>query len=349
MLTHDRPIYVPCEDSVLTLDDQGRELWRRTLPVPVTHISAQPIDASGPPVLCVGLLGGELHLFKPDGAVRAELKLAEEFRQRTDCLMGWFNAIHSLAIWHRGGSLVIGGYAIVVFLDADGHIAGHSFADGPWNYDILVTPENRPGRGDLYVRCGWNHGIQYDEGVPGPGPSGVVHSFGGFPQPMFRKLARVIPFLNGRSLAYEWTDATGEPGGAIFAATELGCGVLSTTKKDWLWKLEGGMSLNACCTGRVDQRPVALTAGADGFVTAVDLANGRVIRNWHAGAPVVGVAQSASGELIVATRTGVQTLDAAWQPRHFLARPVRRTLALDGHRLLLCRDDSSLELLQLQK
>ena len=340
-------------NELVVLDDQGRELWRRTLPVPVTHISAQPIDASGPPVLCVGLLGGELHLFKPDGAVRAELKLAEEFRQRTDCLMGWFNAIHSLAIWHRGadgrGSLVIGGYAIVVFLDADGHIAGHSFADGPWNYDILVTPENRPGRGDLYVRCGWNHGIQYYEGVPGPGPSGVVHSFGGFPQPMFRKLARVIPFLNGRSLAYEWTDATGEPGGAIFAATELGCGVLSTTKKDWLWKLEGGMSLNACCTGRVDQRPVALTAGADGFVTAVDLANGRVIRNWHAGAPVVGVAQSASGELIVATRTGVQTLDAAWQPRHFLARPVRRTLALDGHRLLLCRDDSSLELLQLQK
>jgi len=340
-------------NELFVLDAEGRELWRRTFPVPVTHISAQPLDASGPPVLCVGLLGGELHLLKPDGSVRQALRLAEEFRQRTDCLMGWFNAIHTLAIWHRGadgrGCLVIGGYAIVVFLDADGRIAGHAFSDGPWNYDILVAPESRAGAGDLYVRCGWNHGIQYYEGAPGAGPSGVVHSFGGFMQPMFRKLARVIPFLNGRSLAYEWVEAAGEPGGAIFAATELGCGVLSTTRKDWLWKLEGGMSLNACCTGRLDKRPVALTAGADGFVTAVGLADGRVVRSWHAGAPVVGVAQTASGDLIVATRTSVQILDATWSPRSTFAQTVRRMLPLGGGRLLICRDDHSLELLQLQK
>ena len=339
--------------ELFVLDDRGRELWRRTLPVPVTHISAQPLDASGPPVLCVGLLGGELHLFKPDGSVRSVHKLAEEFRSRTDCLMGWFNAIHTLAIWHRGadgrGSLIIGGYGIVVFLDAGYHIAGHAFSDGAWIYDILVTPESRPGRGDIYARCGWNHGIQFYEGVPGAGPSGVVHSFGGFMQPMFRKLARVIPFLNGRSLAYEWIEAAGEPGGAIFAATELGCGVLSTTKKDWLWKLEGGMSLNACCTGRLEHRPVALTAGADGFVTAVDLADGRVVRSWHAGAPVVGIAQTPAGELIVATRAGVQSLDAAWQPRHAMAGSVRRMLTLDAGRLLLCRDDYTLELLHLGK
>ncbi len=346
-------VTVNVANELFVLDDQGRELWRRTLAVPVTHLSAQPLDASGPPVLCVGLLGGELHLFKSDGSIRAALKIAEEFRARTDSLMGWFNAIHGLAIWHRGadgrGSLVMGGYGIIVFLDVDGHIAGHAFSDGPWMYNLLVTPQSRPGAGDIYARCGWNHGIQYYEGVPGAGPSGVVHSFGGFPQPMFRKLARVIPFLNGCSLAYEWTEATGEPGGAIFAATELGCGVLSTSRKDWLWKLEGGMSLNACCTGRVDQRAVALTGGADGFVTAVDLADGRVIRSWHAGAPVVGVAQTPAGDLIVATHRGVQSLDAAWQPRSTHAGSVRRMLALDGARLLLCRDDSTLELLELRK
>ena len=244
---------------------------------------------------------------------------------------------------------MMGGYGIVVFLDADCSIVGHSFSDGPWEYDILVTPENRPGRGDIYVRCGWNHGIQYYEGVPGPGPSGVIHSFGGFQQPMFRMLKRVIPFLNGRSLAYEWVDIAGEPDGAIFAATELGCGVLSTAKKNWVWKLEGGMSLNACVTGRVDGRLVGLTAGADGFVTAVDLTDGRVIRSWHAGAPVVGVAQNPAGDLIVATRVGVQTLDASWQPRSALARPARRMLSLGGGRVLLHREDHTLELLQSQK
>jgi hypothetical protein len=341
-------------NELVVLNDQGRELWRRTLPVPVTHLSCQPLDAQGPPVLCVGLLGGALHVYNPDGSPRLVRALAEEFREQVkDCLMGWFNAIHSLAVWHRGtdgrGSLVMGGYGIVVFLDADFHIVGHAFADGPWIYDLLVVPESRPGRGDIYARCGWNHGIEYYEGVPGAGPSGVNQSFGGFMQPMFRMLRRVIPFLNGRSLAYEWVDVANEPGGAIFAATELGCGVLSTAKKDWLWKLEGGMSLNACCTGRMDGRPAALTGGADGFVTAVDLADGRIIRSWHAGAPVVGVAQLASGELVVATRTGVQSLDAAWQPRSSLAHSVRRLLPLDGSRLLICRDDSTFELLQLTK
>ncbi len=346
-------VTVNAVNELFVINDEGRELWRQALPVPVTHISAQPIDASGPPVLCVGLLGGELRLYQPDGSLRLARKLAEEFRERTDCLMGWFNAIHALAIWHRGadgrGSLMMGGYGIVVFLDADLRIAGHSFSDGPWEYDILVTPENRPGRGDIFVRCGWNHGIQYYEGVPGAGPSGYLQSFGGFQQPMFRRLKRVIPFLNGRSLAYEWVDVASAPDGAIFAATELGCGVLSTAKKDWLWKLEGGMCLNACCTGRVDGRPVALTAGADGFVTAVDLADGRIIRCWHAGAPVVGVAQAPSGELIVATSVGVRSLDSAWQPRGFLARPVRRMLPLGSGRLLLCREDHTLELLETKK
>jgi hypothetical protein len=166
---------------------------------------------------------------------------------------------------------------------------------------------------------------------------------------MFRKLGRVIPFLNGYSLAFEWVDLPDAPGGGIFSATELGCGVLSLAKRDWLWKLEGGMSLNACCTGRLDGRAVALTAGADGFVTAVDLANGRVIRSWHAGAPVVGVTQAPNGDLVVATRTGVQSLDATWQPRGARAVGVRRLLPLDKGRLLLHRDDHTLELLTPQK
>ncbi len=344
-------VLVNAVNELTVLTEQGRVLWQCTLPVPVTHISAQPLDAKGPPVLCVGLLGGDLHLFNPDGSPRQVLRLAEEFRARTDCLFGWFNAIHSLAIWHRGadgrGSLILGGYGIMVFLDADGRITGHSFADGPWNHDILVAPPDRADAGDIYVRCGWNHGIQYYEGFPGAGPSGETHSFGGFVQPMFRQLRRVIPFLNGRSLACEWADIDAFPDGAIFAATELGCGVLSTAHKDWAWKLEGGMSLNTCCTGRLDDQPVALTGGADGFVAAISLSDGRILRRWHAGAPVVGLAPGKNGDLTIATRAGVQSLDAAWHPRGALARPLRRALALDRARLLITRDDHTLELLQL--
>lgn len=344
-------VFVNAAQELVVLRDDGRELWRQTLPTSLTHISAQPLEAHRPPALCLGLLGGDLLIFNADGSRRQHLRLAEEFRERKDCLYGWFNAIHTLAVWHRDAdgraSLVLGGYGIVVFLDADGHVAGHSFCDGPWVYDLLVIPPGHPGAGDIYARCGWNHGIMFYEGVPGPGPSGHRHSFGGFVQPMFRVLRRVIPFINGRSLAYALIDLPSEPGGAVFSATELGCGVLSTMKKDWLWKLEGGMSLNACVLGHLGAQPVALTAGADGFVTAVDLATGRVVRSRHCGEPVLGLAPSPAGELLVATRHGLLRLDAAWQVRNTIACDLVRMLPLDDARVLVERADHSLELLRL--
>ncbi|HND61081.1 MAG TPA: hypothetical protein PLB90_06340 [Opitutaceae bacterium] len=342
-------IAVNATNELIVIGDDGRELWRRPLANPVTHVSCQPLDPSGPPVLCVGLLGGELHQFNGDGSPRRVLKLAEEFRQRTDCLMGWYNAIHSLAIWHRGkdgrGSLILGGYGINVYLNADGRIVGHGFGDGPWMHDILVTPPDRPGAGDIFVRCGWNHGIQYYEGVPGDGPSGVLHSFGGFQQPMFRMLRRVIPFVNGRSIAYRWAEVPEAADGAIFAAAELGCGILSTTRKEWLWKVAGGMSLNAACLGRVDGRRAALVGGADGFVIAHDLSNGQVLRSWHAGAPVVGLDADDQGGLTVATRTGVHTLDPAWRPSRHHALGIRRLLPLGAGRVAVVRDDHTIDLL----
>lgn len=339
-------------NELIVLGADGRQRWRRQLTNLATHISAQSLETGQPPVLCVGLLGGDLHLYNADGSLRAALKLAEEFAKLKDCLFGWYSATHCLSIWQRDaqgrGSLVVGGYAILLFLNAEGKIVGHSFSDGPWNYDILVAPESRPDRGDLYVRCGWNHGIQYYQGVPGHGPSGETHSFGGFIQPMFRMLKRVIPFLNGRSLAAAWIDLPECPEGALFSATELGCGVLSTARKDWLWKLEGGMSLNACALGQLDAQPVALTAGADGFVTAVNLADGRVLRSYHAGDPVIGVSQSANGDLLIATRTGVQLLDATWHQRRTLARQLRRALPAGDHGFLVTREDHSLEFLELK-
>ena len=31
----------------------------------------------------------------------------------------------------------MGGYGVIIFLNADGHIVGHSFSDGAWSYDEL--------------------------------------------------------------------------------------------------------------------------------------------------------------------------------------------------------------------
>jgi hypothetical protein len=338
--------------ELIVLDDTGCERWRHQLPAPITHISAQPLDPSGPPVLCVGLLGGDLHLYHPNGSLRHAWQVAAKFVQRDDCLQGWFNATHSINIWSRDesgrGCFVLGGYGILVFLNADGDIVGHSFVDGPWSNDILVAPESRPDRGDIYMRCGWNHGIMHYPAVPGDGPSGEVYHLGGFNQPMFRMLKRVIPFLNGRSLAAEWIDLPTLPEGALFFATELGCGVLSTARKDWQWKLEGGMSLNTASLGQIEDQSVALIGGMDGFVAAVDLCDGRIIRRRHVGAPVIGVSQTTTGKLLVTTHTGVQSLNHNWLPGDSLSHRLNRVLALDDNRLLVSHEDYTIELLELQ-
>ena len=337
-------------NELLLLDEKGREIWRRQFPVTLTHLSCQPVDAAGPPSLCLGLLGGELHILNADGTPRQVSRITQDIIQFRDILQGWFNAVHSLAVWRRDAAgraaLVVGGYAIVVFLDPDGRVAGHSWSDGPWNTDILVAPENRARPGDIYVRCGWNHGIMQYQGFPGPGPSGAALSFGGFKQPMFRMLRRITPFANGRCLAFRWIDLPSCPDGAIFAVTELGCGVFSVREGDWRWKREGGMSLQAAVVGKVAGRLAALTGGADGFVAALDLEDGRLLRRFQAGAPVIGLAPAAAAEsLVVCTRAGVQSLDAEWKVRGSLARPMRRMLACDGDRILIVREDNTLEML----
>lgn len=333
-------------NELIVLDADGRERWRRQLANTATHLSAQPLQTGRPPVLCVGLLGGDVQLYQADGGLRAEYKLVAEFSKLKDCLFGWYSATHCAAIWHRDaagrGSLVLGGYGIVVFLDADGHIVGHAFCDGPWVYDLLAAPAT----GDLFARCGWNHGIMYYEGVPGSGPSGVSHSFGGFMQPMFRMLRRVVPFINGRSLAAQWVELPAQPAGAMFFAAELGCGVFSVATKDWLWKLEGGLSLNVAAVGRLQPAgtPVGLIGGADGFVSAVDLASGQVVRRHHAGAPVVGLNPTANGGILVATRQGLQALDPAWQVTAAAPRATRQAFAVGQAGLVLVREDRTLEM-----
>lgn len=347
----DEIILTNANQELIVINDDGQERWRAKLPTPATHISVQPIAPDSPAVLCVGLLGGDLQLYHPDGSLRQVLAIAKEFQDRKDCLQGWYNATQSLSIWRRDddgrGCLVVGGYAVLIFLNADGGIVGHSFSDGSWNYNILVSPDSRPDCGDIYVRCGWNHGIQYYQGVAGDGPSGEVYHLGGFNQPMFRMLKRVIPFLNGRSLAAEWVELSNLPEGALFFATELGCGVLSTAKKEWQWKLEGGMSLNTVTLSQIEGQPVALIGGVDGFVAAVDLSDGQVIRRRHVGAPVIGVSPLGNGELIVTTRTSVQILNGDWQPRDSISRNLNQVISVSDSRLLVSHDDHTLELLEL--
>ena len=313
---------VDAANELIVLEPDGRERWRYPFPGVVNHISCHDLLGDGSQYVCAGLLGGDLVILSPDGKVWKHLKLAEKFFARKDVFFGWLYTIYSLAVWQRDdkgrAALALGCYSLVVFLDPDGEIIGHSWADAPWLFDTLVTPLGEPGENDLWVRCGWNHGISHYEGQPGFDPSGAEQIFSGVHQPMFRALRKIIPFVNGRTAAFEWNTRNSELGRVIVAAAEDGVGVLSTRIQDFLWKVEGGTTLTACINLHQDGQDVVIVGGVDGFVASFNLADGHPLHRWWARAAVVGLAAIAEGNSWAAvTEQGAWLLDAEWRPLAF--------------------------------
>lgn len=330
-------------NELVVVDDDGNERWRRTLHNRPTHISCHRLGSGPVKSICVGVLGGDLSVFSPDGDCTVEMNLAEKFHQRLDAYQGWLNTIHEIIVWHRTddgrAALAVGGYAIIVFLDPDGQILGHSWFDGSWVTDILIAPEPAPNAGDLWARCGWNHGITYYEGHPGMKPSGESVPFGGVAQPMFRMMRRLIPFVTGDTVTFQWL----KPATSILAAADIGFGVLSVVDQDWRWKIEGGAPLTAC----IPDDDTIITGGDDGFIAAYSADSGQPVRRKYMGARVVALLALDSRRLVAATRRGIYALDADWNIIGFHAVPARNLKLIDDQRVVILREDQSLQVLEL--
>lgn len=343
-------VLVDVSGHLRVLDGQGCLRWERPLGLEATHLSLQPADAGGAVAVCVGLIDGTLHVFGASGQPLWRRALADDLRAFTDRLMGIFYVVNSVEVWHRDatgrGWLAVGGYGLALFLDGDGRILGHAWADGAWVTNILTLPAGHPRAGDLYFRSGWNHGIGHYRAHPGAGPSGVVQSWGGFRQPMFRELTQVIPFVNGPTLGFRQVPIPGRPAGAILAAAELGFGLLDLADNTWTWQHTVANRLQACATAEIDDAPAVLIGAADGFLNGFAQADGRVLRTHAAPAPVVGVQALGPDRLLVASRAGLEILDADWQVRATLARPLRRALVVGHRRVLITRDDHTLEMVE---
>jgi hypothetical protein len=337
--------------ELIVLDDQGHERWRHQFAAAVNHISCHDLHGDGQQSICAGLLGGDLVILSPDGAVRKHLQLGPEFSARQDVFFGWLHTIYSIAVWQRDtngrAALALGCYSVVVFLDVDGRIIGHSWADAPWLVNILPVPAGQPGEGDLYVRCGWNHGIGYYAGQVGTEPSGESLVFGGVRQPMFRALRKIIPFVNGRTAAFEWFTGNTDLGRVIVAAADDGVGVFSTTSRNFLWKVEGGTTITACLPiPTQDGQGQVMVGGVDGFVASFALPDGTPLRRWWAGAPVVGLAHLAQASTwLAATRQGVWALDPDWNVKAFFpVKAVALCQTSDLQVTVACQDGSLVSL-----
>jgi hypothetical protein len=332
-------IIVNTANDLVVLDEDGRERWRQRLDSPAPHISCHDLDGDGRLSLCLGMLSGEVRILRADGTLRQTIALREQFRQLKDVSFGWFSNAHEIAVWNRDASgraaLVIGAYSLIIFLDPDGQIIGHDWADGSWQTNILVSPPERPDAGTLWVRNGWCHGICVYEGRDSLTPSGETVAFGGVEQPMFRGIRRVIPFVHGKTTTFDWLD-----GDSILAAAESGIGVLSASSREWSWKIEGGAPMTACLAANGE----VITGGADGFVAAFGELDGRPLRRFHVSSPVVGMAYQATAErLAVGTRKGVLALGREWAKQGFYPVDARRLWGLGDKSVLVERVDGVLE------
>ncbi len=313
-------VAVNAAHELVTLTEEGTERWRWQAPNPVTHVSCHDLDGNGCHQVCVGVLGGRLVVLEPDGTIRHDLSFAHFNREAEDLHFGLLHSVNGLAVWHREpnrrGALVIGGYALLVFLDPDGRVLGHSWADGSWQVDLLPCPPQGRAPQNLWVRNRWCHGICIYEGRPGLEPSGEAIVFGGLRQPMFRPLRRVIPFVTGESVAFEWVGPSEKEKGHIVAAAEHGVGVLSPTQEDWLWKMEGGTLIQACIAADVDHdgEMEVLVGGADGFVGIFRLTDGSPKQRLLVGSPITGLAAWPGHDLwIVGTRERLLAVDPSGQ------------------------------------
>ena len=346
----DRPgvVAINRNHELVVLSADGIETWRRQLPSPATHLSCHNLDGVGQSeAICLGLLNGDILIFSPQGTLRQEIHLRAEMASRRDVFFGWLDCPNEIQVWQRDASgraaLVVGGYGIVIFLDPDGNILGHSFADGSWVYSLLALPGLQGA--NVWARTGWNHGIMYYEGREGFAASGESAAFGGVRQPMFRPLNRVIPFVNGKTVLFESRPSDGSPAeSVIVAAAADGVGVLSAAQANWLWKIEGGTPITACqvaCppSGQSD----VIVAGADGFIAAFSMMAGQALRRLDVGAPVTGLAYlPATGVMAVATREGVMALDADWRLVAHYPLPAARMCRAGEHEVLVATMDGTL-------
>lgn len=332
--------------DVIRLDAYGGECWRQKASGPVHFAACFDLFNDGRKFLCLGILGGELRILKPDGSLYRSVQLAHRF-EKPATLFGWMETVMGLSVWRRDeagrAALAVGSYGTVIYLDPDLNILGHTYVDGSWIYNILPVPGNAPDENEIWVRNGWNHGISVYRGLDTFAHADAYVDFGGVHQPLFRAIERVIPFHNGSTLAFEWLPDVA--GGRVLAAAEFGIGLIDPRTRQWDWKFGGLPRLTACMLDSSDRQRV-YTAAADGFVVALDLKNGSPVSRRWLGSPVTGLAARA-GKLVAAAREGVFVLDHELNPTAFAPIPAKNLVPFGPRGVLVLSTQGGLHQLDI--
>jgi len=333
-------IVITEENELILLNREGHILWRQKILGVISYLACFDLLGDGKKYICLGMVGGELRILTPSGDLYRAAQLNYRFKQRLS-LFGWLETILSLSIWRRDeagrAALAVGSYGTVVFLDPDLNILGNSFVDGPWVNDVIAVPPQYENAHDIWVRCGWNHGISVYQGLDSFAPSGEAADFGGVKQPLFRNIKQIIPFVNGTTVAFELVDHP--KGGHILTAAENGVGVIDTLSRQWVWLQRGYPYLTGCLLSP-DQQWVVL-ACMDGFVTKVEFVTGKPVQSRRLGKPVIALGRCGDA-WIAATLDGIWQLDNELQPIGFTSLPNPQKMVCTNNHILVIDQSQNL-------
>jgi hypothetical protein len=83
----------------------------------------------------------------------------------------------------------------------------------------------------------------------------------------------------------------------------------------------------------------------DGFIASFSVSDGRPLRRVRMGYPVIGLCAMSSGFLAVGTRHGLLRVGPDWCIQDSYQAGLRQLCRLNEDKLLIARDDGTLELL----
>lgn len=281
------------EEAVITADTgelavlgrDGQKRWGHKFSGPVTCLKAAPLSP-GAAALLVGTWEARLYCFLPDGR--------QQWMTDFSGLAGDLPVPFSICLGEPGATgkrdIIVGNYARVSFVTADGQLLGHSFAYGAFETMALAPGVDLTGDGvaDAILYNVWATLSVVDAAK--------------------RIVARAIPCPRGEGLAFQrWSSAV-ESDPRILIASDNGLGVVRAVSGKYDWQVElSPLSCVQLADPEGDGTEEVFVGRRDGWLLSLS-DKGEVRSKALLGDEVASLAVSANC-LWVATGTEIYVLD----------------------------------------
>jgi len=308
-------------------------------------LDAVPAVAGGRHHLYLHGIDGHVDVLDSNGAPVRTHEM-RGLHQATGSLYFWYGDLsYSVGTWHTDpqGRLwpVIGHYAFLNFLNADGETLGYSWMPGPWQTHIRRLAQGTAGADDLLVYNPW-HGATVVKGLPGTEPSGAIKVEFNAHMPQFRELGEHIRFSFGVAVLFELV-SDGAGGHDLVMVNDCAAGMYSLAHRCWRWELVYQAPILAAAFGGDGS---VLLGGADGTIVQVSR-DGTTRRIFWGDLPVRSLAVL-SGDVLrfaVATEEGTLIVQEGGEMTAKDNRPALYVTSLGEGRLLRIAEAGEVALL----